>query len=435
MTLVYLFETYLDYRQYRKLQDKQFPPPLKQAIEALGADDDDDKTGHTTLLAATQAKFDTSRAYGVDRSVFGLVKAAYTQVEATALLVLGYWPLLWTVSGRILVSMGLDPTNEISRALLLVTLTSVREMLVGLPFDVYATFVLEARHGFNQQTFRLFIMDKLKQWMLLLVLGYPVLSVLLCVIRWGGPSFYMYGWAFLFVISLLLITVYPVAILPLFNTFTPLAQGTLRSRIEALAAEVAFPLANIFVTDGSKRSRHSNAYLIGLFRTKRIVLYDTLVDQATEDEIVAIVGHELGHWRLGHVLEAFGIQQATILAYLYAFGWCMQNRELFCSFGFAGDVATPVMIGGLLFSQTLWAPVDHVLTFLGTLATRRNEFAADAFAVDLGHERALQSGLTKLAIENLANMNPDALYSTYHYSHPPLLERLDAIAARGKKVR
>ncbi|CAI5710585.1 unnamed protein product [Peronospora destructor] len=441
MIVVYLFDTYLDLRQYRKLHEKQFPKPLEEAIQGLGnytvktteSDSEKESVSETTLFAATKAKFDKSRAYGLDKSTFGFVSGAYNQLEATAFLLLGYLPFMWTLSGHVLEFLNLDVNNETYRALMLLTLTTIRDTIVGVPFELYSTFVVEARHGFNKQTLRLFIMDKLKSIGLFIAIGFPVTAVLIYVIRWGGEYFYMYVWFFLFVFSVVMMTLYPVLIMPLFNKFTPLEEGELRTRIEALAASLHFPLTKLFVTDGSKRSSHSNAYFFGLFKSKRIVLFDTLLKQATHDEIVAILGHELGHWQLLHTAQSFVIQQAYILASFYMFGLCMNDAELFASFGFAGDSAKPVIIGFLLFSQTMWAPVEHVLSFLITLNTRKNEFEADAFAVDLGHDVALKSGLTKLAIENLSNMNPDVLYSAYHYSHPPLVERLTAITARAKK--
>ncbi|KAI9988975.1 hypothetical protein PInf_022696 [Phytophthora infestans] len=445
MTVVYLLETYLDIRQHRKLHDKQFPKPLTEAIEGLGSynikkkdekEPEDDKREdadaqeeeETTLLAAIQAKFDKSRAYGLDKSTFGFVHGVYNQLEAIAFLLLGYLPFVWTMSGKALLFLGLDADNEIYRALMLLTLTTIRTHSWASP-----SVFTRPRHGFNKQTLGLFFMDMIKSFGLFIVIGFPVTAALIYVIRWGGEYFYMYVWAFLFAFSVIMMTLYPVLIMPLFNKFTPLEEGDLRTRIEALAASLNFPLTKLFVTDGSKRSSHSNAYFFGLFKSKRIVLFDTLLEQATHDEIVAVLGHELGHWKLWHTAQGFVIQQVYILASFYVFGLCMNDAELFASFGFAGDSAKPVIIGFLLFSQTMWAPVEHVLSFLMTLNTRKNEFQADAFAVDLGHAVALKSGLTKLAIENLSNMNPDVLYSAYHYSHPPLVERLNAITARAKK--
>ncbi|POM63616.1 CAAX prenyl protease 1, partial [Phytophthora palmivora] len=241
MTIVYLFETYLDVRQHRKLHDKQFPKPLTEAIEGLGnysikkkeSEEESDDTkqeseSEMSLLAATQNKFDKSRAYGLDKSTFGFVSGAYNQLEATAFLLLGYLPFMWTMSGKALLSIGLDADNEIYRALMLLTLTTIRDTLVGIPFGLYSTFVVEARHGFNKQTLGLFFMDKIKSFGLFIVIGFPVTAALIYVIRWGGEYFYMYVWAFLFVFSVVMMTLYPVLIMPLFNKFTPLEEGVLR---------------------------------------------------------------------------------------------------------------------------------------------------------------------------------------------------------------
>lgn len=409
----------------------------EKAEQASKREEEEGVAADVSLLDATRAKFDKSRAYGLDKSAFGFISGAYNQLEGTAFVLLGYLPFMWTLSGSALAAVGLDPANEITRALMLLALTTVRDTVFGLPFALYSTFVVEARHGFNKQTLGLFLTDKLKGLLLFVAIGFPVTAALLFVVRWGGAHFYWYVWAFLLAFSLVMVTLYPVLIMPLFNKFTPLEEGELRTRIEALAAQLHFPLTKLFVCDGSKRSSHSNAYFFGLFKSKRIVLFDTLLEQATHDEIVAVLGHELGHWQLWHTAQGFAIQQLYTLALFFVFGKCMNDAELFASFGFAADADAelPVIIGFLLFSQTVWAPVDHALSFLVTLNTRKNEFQADAFAVDLGHAPALKTALTKLAIENLSNMNPDALYSAYHYSHPPLVERLGAISTREDKAQ
>jgi STE24 endopeptidase len=186
------------------------------------------------------------------------------------------------------------------------------------------------------------------------------------------------------------------------------------------------------VVDGSKRSSHSNAYMFGFGSNKRIVLYDTLMKQASTEEIVGILGHELGHWKMWHTIQGFVVTQLYTLAAFMAFGACMYNGDLYASFGFK---AQPTLVGLLLFFQTIWAPVDKVLSFLLTVNSRRNEFQADEFGVELGYLRDLQGGLTKIHLESLANLSPDWLYSTYHHSHPTLVERLcfmEEVAARQK---
>jgi len=194
-----------------------------------------------------------------------------------------------------------------------------------------------------------------------------------------------------------------------------------------LAKSVSFPLTNIFSVDGSRRSAHSNAYFYGFFKNKRIVLYDTLLKQVELDELLAILGHEIGHWKLWHTIQGFFISQGYTFALFWFFSFVQSNPPLFTSFGFAYSDPMPIFIGLILFSQTFWGPVDKILSLILTFNSRYNEFQADAFAASLGRGKALASGLIKISIENLDNMVPDRWYSLYHYSHPPLVERLAAI--------
>nr|CCA18761.1 CAAX prenyl protease 1 putative [Albugo laibachii Nc14]CCA25203.1 CAAX prenyl protease 1 putative [Albugo laibachii Nc14] len=448
---IYVFETYLNCRQYKKLKEKTFPSELKRIIleideksheitediknkdkQSLEGTKSAQAPSSNTLLETTLDKFDKSRAYGLAKCEFTLVSELYHLCEGILFMMGGYLVALWTLSGYLLSLAGWNPENEIIRAVIMLFLSMLRDTVAELPFELYSTFVIEQRHGFNKQTIGIFLVDKLKQLLLMVAIGYPLTAILIFVVRWGGEYFYLYTWLFLFVFSLIMLTIIPIWIMPLFNKFTPLEEGSLRSDIEALAASLKFPLTKLFVCDGSKRSSHSNAYLYGLYKNKRIVLFDTLLEQASNEEIVAILGHELGHWKLWHTGQSLIFQQVYTFACLYLFGLCMNDADLFANFGFATK-SKPVMIGFLLFTQTLWAPVNHVLSFMLTLNTRKNEFQADAFATDLGHAKALQTGLTKISTENLSNMNPDKWYSAYHYDHPPLLERLSAIKQRESK--
>jgi len=217
----------------------------------------------------------------------------------------------------------------------------------------------------------------------------------------------------------------PVFIMPLFNKYEPLPEGALKESIFALAGRIDYPLTKLFVVDGSKRSSHSNAYMFGFGKNKRIVLFDTLMTQVSDDEILSILGHELGHWKLNHTLINFCITQAYFGAAFFFFGQCFASVYLYEAFGFDG-AATPTLIKLLLFFSTVWTPVDKVLSFLLTINSRFAEFAADKFSIGLGM-KSLQSGLTKISLENLGSMKPDWAYATYHYSHPPLVERLAAM--------
>ena len=229
-----------------------------------------------------------------------------------------------------------------------------------------------------------------------------------------------------------MMTIAPTFIMPLFNKYEPLPDSNLKTRIYALADRLQYPLTKLFVMDGSKRSSHSNAFMFGFGKNKRIVLFDTLMEQVSDDEILAILGHELGHWKLGHTLSSFVITQLYFGASFYGFSLCYGSHatavELYQAFGFDGvSRPIPTIVALLLFFQTIWAPIDKVLSFALTLNSRRNEFQADQFSSDLGMSQALQTGLCKISLENLGAMCPDPWYATYHYSHPPLVERLSAM--------
>jgi STE24 endopeptidase len=224
--------------------------------------------------------------------------------------------------------------------------------------------------------------------------------------------------------------------MPMFNKYEKLPESELKTRIYALADQISYPLNKLFVMDGSKRSSHSNAFMFGFGKNKRIVLFDTLMEQVSDNEILAILGHELGHWKLGHTWSNFIVTQVYTAASFYCFSLCYNSTDLYRAFGFDGvDRPVPTMIALLLFFQTIWAPVDKILSFVMTLFSRMNEFAADKFSSDLGMGKALQTGLCKISLENLGAMCPDPLYATYHYSHPPLVERLSAMTELEKKSK
>lgn len=430
-TCVFLFEYYLDFRQLRKFQTATQIPKELAGNELVPVD-----------------KFEKSLDYGKDKFSFGLIQGLLMFVEGTVLLCYGYLPYAWDLATSLALTYGLfveqsdahsaaeasSPLRkEVAITIVFVFIMSLHDMLVGLPFSLYSTFVVEERHGFNKSTLALFLKDKLLMILLMVVIGTPVFSAMIYVIRVSGEQFYFYVWAFLCVVSILLMTVYPVYIAPLFNDYKKLDAGPVFEAIRQLAErqDVQFPLTQIYEVDGSKRSAHSNAYFFGFFKNKRIVLYDTLLEQVDIPEVQAILGHEMGHWKLWHSLQGFLITQAYTLALFLAFSTVIHNRAMFASFGFADAAARgedmPVFIGLVIFTQTLWAPVDKILTFLVNCNSRVNEFAADEFSQQLGYGSELCSGLIKISVENLGSMVPDSWYSVYHYSHPPLVERLRAV--------
>lgn len=303
--------------------------------------------------------------------------------------------------------------------------------ITDLPFSIYSTFVIEARHGFNKQTTWLFFKDIVKGLILSIIIGPPIIAAIIYIVQIGGPYLALYLWGFIFVLSIFMMTVYPILIAPLFNKFTPLPDGALRHQIEELASSLKFPLKKLFVVDGSTRSSHSNAYMYGFFKNKRIVLYDTLIQQCNnEEEVVAVIAHELGHWKLSHTLYSFFLIQVLTLLQFGGYTLVRNSKDLFLSFGFDTQ---PVFIGLMIF-QHIVIPFQHVVSFCQNLVSRAFEFQADAFANSLGYSKPLRAGLVKLQEENLSTMNTDPWYSTYHYSHPPLVERLAALDKAEKKT-
>lgn len=428
---VHCWETYLDYRQYVRIASRghEVPKALGDLVSKI---ESSDKRELSTKL---EEKGPATQAYALAKSRFKFVSGFCSRAQGTALALLGAHAWSWDR-----ISTG---SSEMKDSLMFMGAWVLFDAITSLPFELYMTFVIEQRHGFNKATLPLFFGDKLKTLGLTAVLGGPVFVALLSIIKAVGPRFLAaYVGAFVLCVSLFFLTVFPIYIQPLFNKYEPLEPGELRSAIEDLAASVNYPLYKIFKVDGSKRSSHSNAYMFGFFKFKRIVIYDTLLTQATNDEIVAILAHELGHWYHFHTVFGFVVTQVYTVAAFAAFGIAMSNSDLYNSFGFyASETAegsytagAPVVIGLMLFFSTIWEPVDHFLSFLLTVNSRRMEFQADKYATDLQKHDPLQRGLVKITFENLGVLDPDPWYSAYHHSHPPLLERLRAIHENAKKT-
>ncbi|KAG0068391.1 hypothetical protein BGZ89_004794 [Linnemannia elongata] len=414
MSTVFLWEEYLRFRYYRKLCATQVPIALREHV--------------------SQETFDKAQAYGRDKARFGLVETVFSLVQNALSIVYDFLPWLWNVSGDVMFRLaGYNSEYEITQSIIFFVLLTVISTIISLPFSLYQTFVIEERHGFNKQTLKLFISDTIKGHLIGGIIGMPFLAGFLKVIKLGGENFYLYVWLFMVVFQLIMVSIFPTFIQPLFNKFDPLPEGELRTMIEALASRISFPLTKLFVIDGSKRSGHSNAYFYGFFKNKRIVLYDTLLEHSNNDEVCATLAHELGHWACNHTIQMLVFAQVQLFAVFYLFSQFVNNKAMYTAFGFMDS--TPTLIGFLLF-QFLYSPVESVLQFFVNMNSRRNEFQADAYARELGYAAPLASGLVKLQLKNLGSMNPDWLHSMYYRSHPDLVERLDAILtpARGSKV-
>ncbi|XP_057744126.1 CAAX prenyl protease 1 homolog [Arachis stenosperma] len=412
MIFMYFFETYLDIRQYKALKLPTLPKTLEGVI--------------------SQDKFLKSRAYSLDKRYFLFVQKFVKIVMDSTILYFWVLPWFWKKSEHLVTLVGLNAENEILHTLGFLAGVMIWSQITDLPFSLYLTFVIEARHGFNKQTIWLFFRDMIKGMLIAIVIGPPIVAAVIVMVQKGSPYLAIYLWGFILVLSLVMMTIYPVLIAPLFNKFTPLPEGTLREKIEKLAASLKFPLKKLFVVDGSTRSSHSNAYMYGFFKNKRIVLYDTLIQQyKNDDEVVAVIAHELGHWKLNHTLYGFVLFQVLTLLHFGGYTLVRNSSDLFRSFGFDTQ---PVLIGLIIFQYTV-IPIQHLVSFGLNLVSRSFEFQADAFAKKLGYAAELRAALVKLQEENLSAMNTDPWYSAYHYSHPPLVERLAAIDKSDKKEK
>ncbi|MCJ1309152.1 hypothetical protein MMC25_002807 [Agyrium rufum] len=401
----YVFESFLSLRQYRYLQKTKPPKTLENEI--------------------SQETFDKSQAYGRAKSKFGFVAAFYGEAQNLAFIYYDILPKLWSVSG-LLVSWYLPAayTGEIVHTLAFFFIFNIITTILSLPTSYYSTFVLEEKFGFNKTTMNTWIMDKVKAQGLMVVFGAPLLSAFLAIVQKTGTGFFYYLWLFSIAVSVFMISIYPIAILPLFNKLSPLQPGELKTGVENLAKRLSFPLSELYVIDGSKRSAHSNAYFFGLPWKKHIVIYDTLIEKSESEEVVAVLAHELGHWSLSHTTQLFGISQFQMLYIFALFSAFINNKSLYQSFGFHSEF--PIIIGFILFSDAL-APMDTVIKLLMNIISRKFEFQADEFAVKLGYSKELAKSLIKLQIQNLSTMDADWMYASYHYSHPILPERLGAL--------
>jgi len=406
--IMQLLQQYLELRQYWYNCETKVPAEL----ETLGVKVDEEK-------------FLSSQAYQKDKRVFSIFKDWV--MFAWGIFSLFYiTPALWHYS------LGIFPDNEYKCTLCWMFLGGWVDKPLSIPFSLWSHFVVEEKHGFNKMTMSLFVMDFCKSELLSYVFGGLLIPALIWLVNATGDKFYLYCWAFCQLLVFAFMWIYPNFIQPLFNKFDTLQDEGLKQKIEELAREHQFPLTNLFQIDGSKRSSHSNAYFFGFWKWKRIVLFDTLL-HLSHDEILAILCHELGHWKFNHINFNLLISSAHFFALFYLFGAVMYSGfsgEIVRQFGYGEAVA--VMVKLMIFGQ-LFEPTEQILRLLMTMLSRHFEFQADSFALTNGRSEALQSGLKHIHEENKGDLNPDPWYSWYHFSHPPLVERLRALHTQTKK--
>ena len=320
--------------------------------------------------------------------------------------------------------------NVIVPGICYAALLLILKFLIGLPFRIYETFVIEERFGFNRMTVGVFVADIVKVALLSAVLGMPLFAAVLAFFEYAGELAWLYCWAVTTAFILVMQFIAPRWIMPLFNKFTPLDEGELRTAVEEYAEQVDFPLAGLYVIDGSRRSSKSNAFFTGFGKHKRIALFDTLIEQHTTPELLTVLAHEIGHYKKKHILKGMllSITHMGILFFLLSI--FLHSEGLFAAFGF--DAAHMPIYAGFIFFSLLYAPIEMGLSVLLHAFMRKNEREADRFAVDTTDKPgAFAEALKKLSRDNLANLTPHPFYVWMHYSHPPVLERVRRIMESG----
>lgn len=318
--------------------------------------------------------------------------------------------------------------NPILVALIFFGVLFLAAEILSIPFGLYQTFIIEERFGFNKITGPVYMFDKIKGLILGVFVGGGLLALIIFIYYRTGPDFWLYAWLVIGVFSVFMAMFYSTLIVPLFNTQTPLEEGELKEAINNFASKVGFKLENIYVIDGSKRSTKANAYFAGLGHKKRIVLYDTLIKDMEVNELVAVLAHEIGHYKKKHIILSLVLGILQIGFMLYLFSAFVGSPALSQALG----VSKPNFHIGAVAFGILYTPISTLIGIGMNLLSRRNEFAADAFAAKHYDGEVLATALKKLSVKNLSNLRPHPAYVFVHYSHPPLLQRLEALKKLGR---
>lgn len=371
-------------------------------------------------------KYQKSQSYLIDQSRFGIVESTFTLGVLILAKETGLIGQLDAVTKEI---FSLE--NVILWGVLFFGLLGLASLILNLPFQIYSTFVLEEKYGFNRTTPKVFMLDLLKSALLGVLVGGPVLYAVLWLLGAMGSYGWLYAWIFVVGMQLLLSYLAPHWIMPLFNKFTRLENGELRDSIERYASSQNFELSEIYMMDGSKRSSKANAFFTGLGNRKRIVLFDTLVEKQSTAELVSVLAHEIGHFKMKHIPRQLVLGVFTTGVMFYVLSVVMGNQSLVATFGFAeASVHASLFVFAIVYS-----PVSQILGVLRMYFSRKYEFEADDFAVRTCNSGVtLESALRKLSQDNLSNLTPHPLKVFLEYSHPPLVDRVKAIRAINSRL-
>ncbi len=391
----YIFEQFLDYINLKSRRSE-----LPEEISSF----------------YNQEKYTKSQHYHKTLSKFSFLTSAFSFLLSFVILAFGFF-------GELDALLRPYFDNQIVLALVYFGVLFIASDIINTPFQIYSTFVIEEKFGFNKTTVKTFIVDKIKGYLIGTIIGGLLMGTLLYLILEIGGDFWLYFWVIAGVFILFINMFYTSLILPLFNKLTPLEDGDLKTAIENYSQKVDFPLDNIYIIDGSKRSKKANAFFSGLGKKKKIVLYDTLIENHTNEELVAVLAHEVGHFKKKHIVYGFGISILQTGLMLFIMSLMIFNKNLSLALG-ADQLAVHI---NLIAFGILYSPISKVLGILGNILSRKNEFEADAYAKETYESNSLQNALKKLSVDNLSNLYPHPTYVFVHYSHPPLLQRLHVL--------
>ncbi len=364
--------------------------------------------------AETYAK---SQQYTKVRTQFGFITGTFDLVILLA---------FWFLEGFKMLDNWIRgfPFNDLVSGIIFIVMLMIAKSILSLPFSIYSTFVIEEKFGFNKTTPKTFILDLLKGLLLGALIGIPLLAGILAFFIYAGDWAWLYAWLAVTAFSLLMQYIAPTWIMPLFNKFTPIEEGELKTEIENYTKKVDFSLKGLFVIDGSKRSSKSNAFFTGFGKNKRVALYDTLINNHTVKELVAVLAHEIGHYKKKHIIKGMvvSILHSAVLFFLLSI--FLKEQALFDAF----YMDRMTVYSGLVFFGMLYAPIEMILSVFMQMSSRKHEFEADAYAVETtGNQTDMISTLKKLSKDNLSNLTPHPWYVFLNYSHPPVLKRIEAI--------
>lgn len=360
--------------------------------------------------------YETSREYTRDKAVLGIGEGIFSLVVLFTFWWLGGFGWLDT-------QVRAFQQGPIVTGLFFIGALILARQILSIPFDLYGTFGLEEKYGFNRTTFGTWCLDRIKGGILGALIGLPLLAALLWIFQ-TVPAAWVWGWILTTLFSLALTYLAPTWIMPLFNKFEPLEDGELKTRIHEMAEKCEFPLKEVTVMDGSRRSAKSNAFFTGLGNNKRIALFDTLIEKHTVAELVGVLAHEIGHFRKRHIVKSLVLGIMTTGVMFFLLGIMMENRALFDAFGVE---KTSVYVSLVLFG-ILMSPVNEILSIAGNAMSRKHEFEADAYAAEVtGNPEAMANALRKLSKDNLSNLTPHPFYVFLNYTHPPVVERVRAL--------